>query len=178
MLDQFYAKDDKGDKGETSNSKANKQKNKLSFCTQMRLFLFYENPIMFFFIKIAKVEWCKRKNDEKTGKLKKKMEKLQNDRLDLKKILNKIDRFEKFVIEFSGGKKPPDNETQNFDPSRERRKKDPDKYQARAVQEMMVSKNLNELTISEHKIKINKPEVMKITDSQMKKSRSRKAIIR
>ena len=43
MLDSFA----KGDKDE--NSKANTQKSKLGFCTQMRLFLFYENPIMFFF---------------------------------------------------------------------------------------------------------------------------------
>ena len=39
---------------------------------------------------------------------------------------------------------------------------------------MMRSKVLNELTVSQQKITINKPEVMKITDSQLKNYRPRK----
>ena len=39
---------------------------------------------------------------------------------------------------------------------------------------MMRSKVLNELTVSQQKITINKPEVMKITDSQLKHHTSRK----
>ena len=38
----------------------------------------------------------------------------------------------------------------------------------------MRSKVLNELTVSQQKITINKPEVMKITDSQLKNHKSRK----
>ena len=131
----------------------------------MKLFLFYENPITFMLGNVCRIKFCKKR--EKTQKVKDNMKRLSN-RFDLKKILNKIDKFEIDIGRLMEAKKPPDGRTGGFNGTRDRWKKGPDKPQTRQVQEMMRSKVLNELTVSQQKITINKPEVMKMSQSQLK----------
>ena len=90
----------------------------------MKLFLFYENPITFMLGNVCRIKFCKKR--EKTQKVKDNMKRLSN-RFDLKKILNKIDKFEIDIGRLMEAKKPPDGRTGGFNGTRDRWKKGPDK---------------------------------------------------
>ena len=96
----------------------------MTFCEQMKLFLFYENPITFALGHVCRIKFCKKR--PKTEDVKKKMKKLMH-RFDLKKLLNKIDTFEAQIGTLMEAKKPPDGRTGGFHGTRERWKKGPDK---------------------------------------------------
>ena len=99
------------------------RKKPLTFCEQMKLFLFYENPITFALGHVCRVKFCKKR--EKTQAVKNNMKRLSK-RFDLKVILQKMDRFEDDIGRLMETKKPPDGRSP-FNHTRDRWKKGPDK---------------------------------------------------
>ena len=117
MSSQFPDHDKSPPKGQKE------RKKQMSFCEQMKLFVFYENPITFMLGHVCRIKFCKKR--EKTQAVKQNMKRLSR-RFDLKMILNKIDRFEIDIGRLMETKKPPDGRSP-FNHTRDRWKKGPDK---------------------------------------------------
>ena len=105
----------------TPQSKKERRK-QLSFCEQLKLFLFYENPITFLLGHGLKIKFCKKR--EKTRDVKQNMKRL-SDKFDLKKILSNMTRFEDSIRKLEKWAKPPDKGGPLM--TRDRWKKGPDK---------------------------------------------------
>ena len=117
MSSQFPDHDKSPPKGQKD------RKRTMTFCEQMKLFIFYENPITFLLGNVCRVKFCKKR--EKTQPVKQNMKRLSR-RFDLKMILNKIDRFEIDIGRLMETKKPPDGRSP-FNHTRDRWKNGHDK---------------------------------------------------